>query len=140
VRLRLTHIPRAIWPVGCGISAYVGARYGAGMATAIWAALALVAMAYAFYVAAVCRIRARHELDAVEREANAERAALSIGRRAPWVMLTVVDNEGKRFSRTLAQVLTDATPEGRDMLWDTPAYAVLYFLDPGWRYEEEDRA
>jgi len=106
------------------------------MAVAAWTVLALLAMIYGLYFA----LMSRHEYNAVQRDIDRERAALAMGRRAPWVMITVVDKEGNRYARTLGQVLTDPTPEGRDMLWDAPEYAVLYFLDPGWKYEEADRA
>lgn len=130
MRLRFTRIPSAVWPVGCGISAYIGARASAGIVTAGWAALALVAMAYAFFYAMHTRYRCRAEAAALEREMGDERAALSMGRRAPWVLLTVAEKDGTLYQQTLAQVLTDVTPEGRTMVWDEPAAALLYYAEP----------
>lgn len=130
MRLRFTRIPPAVWPVGCGISAYIGARYAAGIAAAAWAALALVAMVYALGYATLTRYRFRLEAAALEREIGDERAALSMGRRARWVLLTVADRDGTLYQQTLAQVLTDVTPEGRTMVWDEPAAALLYYAEP----------
>jgi hypothetical protein len=125
VTLLVRRIPSVIWPAGCAISAYIGARYDHSVAAAGWAALALLAMIYALGYAVLIR----HEYTAVQRDIETERAALSMGRRAGWVMLTVTDLDGTMYVRTLAQILADTTPEGRDMVWDHPHSAVLWHLD-----------
>lgn len=50
-------------------------------------------------------------------------------RRARWIMLTVVDNEGMVTCATLEQLLQDSTPEGNDKAWLSPVSTVLWYGD-----------
>lgn len=91
-----------------------------------------LAVAFVLLLASLERtFRVRAEYDAVTREVNRERAALAAGRRAPHITLIVREQDGTVYVRTLAQILTDTTPEGHDMIWEAPASAVLWYATGG---------
>lgn len=82
--------------------------------------------------------KGRHEYNTVMRELDDERFALSMGRRAPWIMLTITEQDGTIHASTLAQLLADTTPQGRDKIWNEPLIAALWYLDPDGTYVKAD--
>lgn len=115
MRFRSTLISRAgYWPVGCGLSAYIGARYATAPFTAGCAALALLAMVYALGIA----MNARYS----------RTRALAIGRRARTVYFSAIGRDGTLRACSIAELVDDAPPEGGVIGWDDPFHVRIHYI------------
>jgi hypothetical protein len=118
VRLRSTFISRAgYWPVGCGIAAYLGARFTADIATATWAALAFLAMVYTFGAA----MTVRYDKGRV----------VTRGRRARTVYFSAIGRDGTLRACTFAELIDAAPPEGGTIGWDDPYHVRIHYIAVG---------
>lgn len=120
------------------IAAAALAAFSAGRNAGIYAAVMASGATLAYFIAAHGYFAIKAELRAQQRVTDEQRRLISMGRRARWIMLTVRDHDGNLYANTLEQILTDATPEGRDLLWDTPDAAALWYMDPDDIYREEE--
>lgn len=114
----------------CAVLAAISAAFNASVYAGIMVFSTVITAACAMIYSA----RARAHLRYIERFTDEQRALVNMGRRARWILLTVKDKEGELYAASLAQILTDATPEGHDMLWDEPTAAGLFFMDPSGAY------
>jgi hypothetical protein len=109
--------------------AFFGTRfsYDQDVTGAVFSTSAVVFLIAAAEVYFRTRYRCRREAELLEQEINDERAALSMGRRARTIYLSVIGRDGQFVACPLAQILTDVVPEGGRVEWRYPYHVQLRY-------------